>query len=67
MKANIAEIQQAILVLSADEFARLREWLSELDWERWDTQIAADAEFGQLDFLLREASKTQTLGSIDDL
>ena len=33
---SITEIQQAILVLPKDEYARLREWLSDLDWERWD-------------------------------
>ena len=64
---SIAEIQQAILVLPEDEFARLREWLSELDWERWDKQIEADSESGQLDVLIGEAGETDTLGSIDDL
>ena len=64
---SITEIQQAILVLPKDEYARLREWLSDLDWERWDKQIEIDSESGQLDFLIGEAGETDTLGSIDDL
>ena len=64
---SITEIQQAILVLPEDEYARLREWLSDLDWERWDKQIEVDSESGQLDFLIGEAGETNTLGSIDDL
>ena len=64
---SITEIQQAILVLPKDEYARLREWLSDLDWERWDKQIEVDSESGQLDFLIGEAGETDTLGSIDDL
>ena len=63
---SITEIQQAILVLPKDEYARLREWLSDLDWERWDKQIEVDSESGQLDFLIGEAGETDTLGSIDD-
>ena len=64
---SITEIQQAILVLPKDEYARLREWLSDLDWERWDKQIEVDSESGQLDFLIGEAGETDTLGSINDL
>ena len=67
MMPSITEIQQAILVLPKDEYARLREWLSDLDWERWDKQIEVDSESGQLDFLIGEAGETDTLGSIDDL
>ena len=63
---SITEIQQAILVLPKDEYARLREWLSDLDWERWDKQIEVDSESGQLDFLIGEAGETDRLGSIDD-
>ena len=39
---SITEIQQAILVLPKDEYARLREWLSDLDWERWDKHAQLD-------------------------
>ncbi|WP_419927005.1 hypothetical protein [Candidatus Poriferisocius sp.] len=51
----IIEIQRAILVLPEVEFAQLREWVSELDWEKWDKQIQADSDEGALDFLIHEA------------
>ncbi len=63
---GIAEIQQTILVLPEDEFTQLREWLAELDWGRWDGQIEADSESGRLDFLIKEAGRTDTLRSLDD-
>ena len=52
---RVAEIQQAILVLPEAEYALLRKWLSDLDWERWDRQIQADSDEGALDFLVSEA------------
>ena len=64
---SISEIQKAILVLPEDEFARLREWLSELDSDRWNRQIEDDSKSGHLDFLIDEAGEADTLGSIDDL
>ena len=64
---SVAEIQQAILVLPEDDYARLRQWLSELDWERWDREIEADANAGRMDFLVKEAEEAGQLRSIDDL
>ena len=64
---SVAEIQQAILVLPEEEFARLRAWLSELDWERWDRQIETDSDAGRLEFLIDEARETGALGSLNDL
>ena len=53
--ASIADMQRAILVLPESEYVRLRNWMTELDWERWDAQIEADSEAGKLDFLADEA------------
>lgn len=53
---SVQEIQEAIRVLPSDDFARLRSWISELDWDRWDQQIEADAEAGKLDFLADQAA-----------
>ena len=36
---SITEIQEAIRVLPETEYVQLRKWISELDWERWDSQI----------------------------
>ena len=52
---SITEIQEAIRVLPENEYAELRRWISDLDWERWDQQLEADAESGRLDFLIAEA------------
>lgn len=37
------------------EFARLRKWFAEKDWEMWDKQIEIDVAAGKLDFLIEEA------------
>ena len=65
---SITEIQEAILVLPEPEYARLREWISELDWERWDQQLEADSEAGRLlDFLIAEAREARERGSLEEL
>ena len=64
--SSISEIQQAILVLSATDFAQLRKWFSELDWEQWDSQFEADAESGALDFLIVEASDSKTNNALEE-
>ena len=58
---NITDIQKAILGLPDTQYAELRKWLSELDWERWDNQIEADSEAGKLDFLVEEARERGAL------
>jgi hypothetical protein len=52
---KVEEIQSAIESLSEDEYARLRRWFSERDWEKWDRQIEEDSESGKLEFLVKEA------------
>ena len=64
---GITEIQEAIRVLPETEFVRLRQWINELDWERWDREIEADAEAGRLDFLAAEAREAKVTGTIVDL
>ncbi|MDE0235942.1 MAG: hypothetical protein OXN95_01805 [bacterium] len=65
--ARLAEIQQAILVLPEAEQAQLREWFSELDWERWDKQIEADGDEGALDFLVADALEAKEDGTLQEL
>ena len=60
--SGMAEIQQAILSLSKSDYARLRRWLNEYDWEDWDQQIEADSDDGKLDFLVFEASEAKRQG-----
>ena len=64
---SIMEIQQAILVLPEREYIQLREWISELDWERWDQQIEDDAKAGRLDFLMAEAQRSDQRRMLDEL
>jgi hypothetical protein len=53
--STVEEILRSIESLSEEEYARLREWFSERDWEKWDRQIKGDSESGKLDFLVKEA------------
>ena len=53
--AQVELIQAKIESLSQEEYARLRRWFAEKDWERWDKQIAKDPASGKLDFLIDEA------------
>lgn len=52
---SVAEIQQAILNLTAAEYAELMEWLDELEEDPWDRQIEEDVKAGRLDALAAEA------------
>ena len=65
--SDLTEIQQAILVLPEGEFEQLREWISDLDWEKWDKQIQADSKEGALDFLISEALEAKEDGALQEL
>ncbi|MCY3863669.1 MAG: hypothetical protein OXG67_17155 [bacterium] len=65
--STVSDIQQAILGLPEDEYAQLREWFSDLDWERWDKQIEADADEGALDFLIADALEAKEDGTLQEL
>ncbi len=56
--STVEEIQAAIESLPEGEYARLRVWFSERDWDKWDEQIAKDSETGKLDFLIDEAKRS---------
>ena len=65
--SSVEEIQSAIVSLPPEEYARLRAWFIERDWEQWDQQIAADAQAGKLDFLIAEAMAEKAQGHLRDL
>jgi hypothetical protein len=52
---KVESLEEEIKNLSPDEFAELRHWLLEHDWDEWDRQIERDAATGRLDALFREA------------
>ena len=60
---QVKDIQTAIENLPQTEYARLRQWFAARDWAEWDKQIAADAEAGKLDFLIKEALDEKAQGS----
>ena len=64
---TVSEIQQAILELPKADYAQLSRWFYELDWERWDAEIAEDSRDGKLDFLMAEAAKAKADGTLREL
>ena len=64
---QIELIQAKIESLSQEEYARLRRWFAEKDWERWDKQIEKDSASGKLDFLIEEALSAKENGELREL
>jgi hypothetical protein len=60
--AKLAKIEEEIEALSPAEFAELRDWLLEKDWEQWDRQIEEDAAAGKLDGLFEKARAAHRAG-----
>ena len=61
---EISETQRAVLSLPDSDYAKLREWLAEIDWERWGREIEADSKAGRLDFLATEADEAKKNGTL---
>jgi len=61
------EILSSIESLPKEDFARLREWFYERDWERWDREIESDSRSGKLDFLVKEALSEKEDGKLKEL
>jgi hypothetical protein len=59
---RVEQLEHEIEKLSASEFAELRAWLLERDWEEWDQQIERDAASGKLDQLFAEAREAHRQG-----
>jgi len=64
---NVEEILSSIESLSKEEFARLREWFYDRDWERWDREIEENSKSGKLDFLVKEALAEKADGKLKEL
>lgn len=61
---TVEKIQFAIKSLSPEDYAHLRQWFFEKDWEQWDRQIENDTEAGKLDFLIEEAFAEKAKGQL---
>ena len=64
---KVNEIKAAIEALPEEEYAQLRQWFSERDWQKWDEQIEKDSQAGRLDFLIQEALGAKEKGRLRDL
>ena len=60
--SKVEQLEQQIQQLSPSEFAELREWLLEQDWEQWDREIERDAAAGKLDQIFAEAREAHRQG-----
>jgi hypothetical protein len=64
---QVEKIQVAIESLSLEDYARLKQWFLEKDWEEWDKQIEVDSKVGKLDFLIKEAFVEKAKGNLQEL
>jgi hypothetical protein len=64
---KVDELKTAIEALPEEEYAELRQWFSEKDWQKWDEQIENDSQSGKLDFLIKEAFEQKKQGRLKDL
>ncbi len=64
---RVQQLQTTIETLPEEEFAQLRHWFLEKDWEHWDLQIERDSAAGKLDFLIEEALQEKAAGKLKDL
>jgi hypothetical protein len=53
--STIEQIKTTILTLAPNEFQRLRQWFSDVDYQRWNEQLEQDILDGKLDALAEEA------------
>ncbi len=63
----VDSLKAAIEALSEEDYAALRQWFSDKDWDKWDRQIEADSEAGRLDFLVKEAAEGKYEGKLREL
>ena len=52
------------MALPETDYRELRQWFSELDWNKWDREIEADSKAGKLDFLISEALDEKEKGRL---
>jgi hypothetical protein len=60
--STVQEIEAAIRKLKPDEIRAVGDWLDGLREELWDRQIAADAETGKLDSMIKDAKAQYRAG-----
>ena len=64
---KLEDIEKAAAQLSAEDRAKLRAWLDELDEQSFDEKIERDAKAGKLDKLAAKAITEDDAGQTTDL
>ena len=62
MMSRFDEIKTEITQLPDEDVLRLREWLAELDAQRFDDRIERDAGAGKLDRMIEQAKANHAAG-----
>ena len=65
--SKVKHIEQQIRSLSRSEFAELRTWILERDWQEWDAEIEDDLQTGKLDDLIEESRRDYRSGRSREL
>ncbi len=63
----ITELENHILELPKQDFAKLRNWMLDLDETQWDAQIANDLKSGKFQHLIANAKAEMAAGSARSL
>ncbi|MFM7406789.1 MAG: hypothetical protein ACKO3K_09035 [Cuspidothrix sp.] len=53
--STIEQIEAAILTLPPEQFQQIRQWILDIDYQRWDEQLEQDIADGKLEALAEEA------------
>ena len=61
---SVSEIKQAIMGITASEYAGLMERLDELEEDPWDRQINENVKAGRLSSLQEEALEAKAIGAL---
>ena len=64
---KLEQIEKSVAELSAEELKAFSAWFEELQAQRWDRQIEADAKAGKLDKLTAEAKADLAAGNVRPL
>ena len=64
---KLEKIEQQVIALDDADRRKLLAWLTELEEQAWDRQIAEDVEAGRLDQLIAEAKEEVKAGKVRPL
>ena len=64
---KVAEIEQAVAELSAEDLAAFRTWFEAFEADRFEERIQRDALVGKLDWLAEEAEADYRTGAVREL